>query len=97
MAVKFFRFDFGKLAAFDESVGMICSLDKAWTSVGGSVALAKEIVTDEGSVELTEGEAKSALLARGAPTPSFVANDESSLKNCPIDFKNLLNVKQDRT
>ena len=88
MAVKFFRFDFGKLAAVDGSLGMIWSLDKVWTPVGGSAALAKEVVTDGGSVELTEGEARSALLARGAPTPSFVANDESSLKNCPIDFKN---------
>ena len=58
MAVKFFRFDFGKLAAVDGSLGMIWLLDKAWTPVGGSAALAKEVVTDEGSVELTEGEAR---------------------------------------
>ena len=41
MAVKFFRFDFGKLAAVDGSLGMIWSLDKTWTPVGGSAALAR--------------------------------------------------------
>ena len=78
MAVKFFRFDFGELAAIDGSVGMIW--EDTWEPVGGSEELALAVLTDEGSVELPPEKVESALLARGAPMPSFVANDESSVE-----------------
>ena len=80
MAVKFMEFDFGSVAAIDGSLGMIWSLDNAWAPVGGSEALAKEVLFDEGSVEIPADEVESTLLALGAPMPSFVANDESSVE-----------------
>ena len=40
--IRFFRFDFGSLAAIEGPLGMIWSLDKAWSPDGGSEALAKE-------------------------------------------------------
>ena len=80
MAVKFFTFDFGSVAAIDGSLGMIWSLDNAWAPVGGSEALAKEVLFDEGSVEIPADEVESTLLGLAAPMPSFVANDESSLE-----------------
>ena len=81
MAVKFFTFDFGNVAAIDGSVGMLWTMDDVQAPPGGSAKFSDAVVTDEGSTEIPDDEVESTLRALGAPKPSFVANDESSLKN----------------
>ena len=81
MAVKFMEFDFGEVAAIEGSVGMIWSSRSAvWKPSGGSEELALAVLTDEGSKEIPADEVETTLLGLGAPMPSFVANDESSLE-----------------
>ena len=78
MAVKFMEFDFGEVAAIDGSLGMIWN--DTWEPVGGSEELALAVLTDEGSKEIPSDEVETTLLGLGAPMPSFVANDGSSLE-----------------
>ena len=76
--MRFFRFDFGAIAAISGDLGMIWNSANGWEPAGGSKELAHAVVSDEGSEEIQEAEIDNLLLVRRAPKPNFLISPNST-------------------
>jgi hypothetical protein len=84
--MRFFRFDFGAIAAISGDLGMIWNSANGWEPAGGSKELAHAVVSDEGSEEIQEAEIDNLLLVRRAPKPNFLISPNST-KSHELIFK----------
>ena len=84
--MRFFRFDFGAIAAISGDLGMIWNSANGWEPAGGSKELAHAVVSDEGSREIPEAKIGDLLLAIGAPKPNFLISPNST-KSHELIFK----------
>lgn len=70
--IRLFKFDGSELAAVsDAGVAKLLTYDGIWEPVGGSRAMALEVLGDERAFELNDVEAAAALAAREADWPEW--------------------------